>query len=143
MTDVLDAAALVALVRREPGAPEVREILRQGQAAVTAVNFAEANDALGRRSEIPAVDLERTLGAGEHGAYAVIPTDAPAAWRAATLRRRHYHRRDRPLSLADCHCLAAVGSGDRLVTSDRALLDAARDEGVAVVALPDSHGRRG
>ena len=41
------------------------------------------------------------------------------------------------LSLADCFLLAAVGPGDRLATSDRAVLRVADVEGLDAVPIPD------
>jgi len=40
VTEVLDASALVALVREEPAAAEVEEVLRRGEAAIAAINLA-------------------------------------------------------------------------------------------------------
>jgi predicted nucleic acid-binding protein len=49
----------------------------------------------------------------------------------------------RPLSLADCVALAtALALGQRLATSDPALIATARDETCDVVALLDARGRR-
>ncbi|MCP9490662.1 MAG: PIN domain-containing protein [Solirubrobacteraceae bacterium MAG38_C4-C5] len=143
MTDVLDAAALVAFVRLEPAHAEVEKILLSGSAAISAINLGEAVDTLHRRHGVPRERLDAVLQPLLDDPLLVLPVEARVAWRAAALRRVHYHRTRRPLSLADCCCLAgAAGHGDVVVTSDRPLLDAAREEGVAVVALPDSRGRR-
>ena len=65
-----------------------------------------------------------------------IPATRPLAERAALIRARHYHRRDRDVSLADCFALAAapgrrrrdVGHGDRA---------GCPSGGVDVIALPN------
>lgn len=70
----------------------------------------------------------------------VIPVSGELAWSAAHLRARHYHRRDRPLSLADCIALATSIEFGGLATADALLAQVARDEGVDVVGLPNSEG---
>jgi hypothetical protein len=63
------------------------------------------------------------------------------AWRAGSLRARHYHRRSTPLSLADCFLLAAAGPEEAVATSDPGVAEVARLEDIGVIALPDSAGR--
>jgi PIN domain nuclease of toxin-antitoxin system len=133
---LLDASALIALLRDEPGAPQVELVLRQGDAGMTAVNLAEALDVLGRRHRVLRVSLRDTLAPLIGLALAVWPVDEALAWRAADLRGRHYHRRDAPLSLADCLLLAAAGPTDAIVTADDALERVARAEGIEVVGVP-------
>ena len=70
----------------------------------------------------------------------VISVSGELAWSAAHLRARHYHRRDRPLSLADCIALATSIEFGGLATADALLAQVARDEGVDVVGLPNSEG---
>ncbi len=137
----LDASCLTALIGDEPAAAEVEMLLRRGDAAVTAINLAEAADVLGRRHGI---DLGRARGVieGLEGdALRVVAVDAAIAWRAAALRTRHYHREQCPLSLADCVLLGAPGSDEAIATSDAAVLGVATREDIHSVALPDSHGR--
>lgn len=64
------------------------------------------------------------------------------AVRAADVRVRQYSRRDRDVSLADCIVIATAGPGEAVATSDRALARVARAEGLDVLALPNSRGRR-
>ena len=63
--------------------------------------------------------------------------DEPAA---ASLRATatHYHGARRPLSLADCICLAAARRGDRVATADGPMLETAEIEGIATVPLASS-----
>lgn len=141
MSTLLDASALVAFVRGEPAAEEVADVLRSGQAAVAAVNVAEVVDVLVRRIGLPedevGVALDRLVALLE-----VRPIDVGLARRAGEIRVRRYSRDAAPLSLADCHCVAAAGPDDVVLSSDGPLLWAAQAEGVAVRGLPDSRGRR-
>lgn len=73
---------------------------------------------------------------------AVAVSDERVAWLAAELRARHYHKKDCPLSMADCFLLAHAVAGDgALATSDPDLARIARAEGATVVPLPDREGR--
>lgn len=143
MTDFLDASALVALSADEPAAAEVERIMRAGQAAMTASNLSEVVDVLQRVERRPLETIRAALGILLDGALTIVPVDADLGWRAGEVRARRYHRTRSPLSLADCHLLAAAfAAPDTLATSDHALARAARAEGIEVVALPNSRGRR-
>jgi predicted nucleic acid-binding protein len=141
---LMDAYGLVALVADEPAADEVERILREGGSRVVAVNLAEAID-ICRRSH--GLSQDETRAAFEpltlSGTLAVAISGEAEAWLAADLRTSHYHRQQRPLSMADCFLLAhAVAAGEALATSDPDLAEVARIEDVTVVALPDRAGRR-
>jgi len=139
---LLDAAALIAFLRAEPAQAEVEALLREADAAICAVNLAEVVDRLARRGRLPVERIEAVLAGLIDVTLVVIACETAHAMRAGTLRARHYHRRNAPLSLGDCVLLATATDGDALVTSDRALLRVARVEGIETVALPDSTGRR-
>jgi uncharacterized protein with PIN domain len=144
VTLLLDAFALIALLRGEPAAGEVETILRRGGAAMTAINLAEALDVLQR---VDGIDRERLDALTEplmQQSIALVPIDERLARDAAGMRARHYHRTRAPLSLADCVLLAAAAAlPDRTIaTGDPALAAAARTEGIEVSALPDPRGRR-
>jgi uncharacterized protein with PIN domain len=139
---VLDAYPLIALLRAEPAADEVEAILREGNAALSAVNLAEALDVLERRFGVPNRELRSALGLLLSAGLEVRPVSEALAWRAAELRARWYARQGSELSLADCFALASVAEDDRLATADRPLAEAARAEGLAVMPLPDSQGQR-
>lgn len=141
MSSLLDASALVAFVRGEPAADEVADALRSGRAAVAAVNVAEVIDVLVRRIGLPEHDVDVAIGR-LLALLEVRPVDAAMARRAGAVRARRYERTASPLSLADCHCVAAAGADDVVLSSDALLLRAAEAEGVAVHGLPDSRGRR-
>jgi PIN domain nuclease of toxin-antitoxin system len=141
---LLDAYALVALVVDEPAADEVESLLRERDCGSVVANLAEAIDISHRVHGLPLDDIREALEPlllG--GSLSVVVSDESDAWRAAELRGRHYERKTRALSLADCFLLAhAMAAGDGIATADPPLADAARVEGVALVALPDSAGRR-
>ncbi|MFL5930178.1 MAG: PIN domain-containing protein [Gaiellaceae bacterium] len=141
---LLDAYAVVALIADEPAAGEVEELLRAGDCRVVVANFAEAIDVSQRIHAMSLVDVGTILEPlFLTGAIATLSSQREDAWRAADLRGRHYHRRSRQLSLADCFLLgAAVDSGDVVATADPPLAAAARSEGLDVIALPDSSGDR-
>lgn len=134
---VLDAYALIALLKGERAAAEVRALLTAGGVAVTAVNLAEVADRLVRADGLPEPDVLRALRLLTDSRLDVRPVDHATALRAAAIRGRRYHRTRSPLSLADCVCLAAAGEGERIATADRPLLRAAEAEEIPVIALPE------
>ena len=142
MASILDAFALIALALDEPAAADVEATVRRGDCSVSAVNLAEAIDQLGRVHGHSMDELRGAIGPVLGEAISVVVADEEVAWRAAELRRRHYRRRHSELSLADCVALSIARKGDRLVTSDPPLARAARAEGIDVLAVPDTFGRR-
>lgn len=137
---LLDAYALVALLADEPAADNVESLLRADDCGVALFNLAEAIDVTQRvhhlgPDEVRAV-VEPLLG----GVLALVIPTAGHAWRAAEIRVRHYDRRARALSLADCFLMAAATVDDQIATADPPLADAARDEDVRVIGLPDRAG---
>jgi uncharacterized protein with PIN domain len=142
---VLDAQAIVAFLVDEPAKPEVEALLLDEveRAAVSAGNLAEAVDVLTRIHGNGAKIVLERLDWLEVGGLNVVPVDSDIGRRAGSLRARHYDRASRPVSLGDCLALAtAIRRGTRLATADPHLLAMAGDEGVEVLALPDSRGRR-
>jgi ribonuclease VapC len=94
---VLDASALIAFIRREPGADKVAKVLPVS--CISAVNLAET---LGKMVE-HGKPLEETAYQIERLRIAVIPFDEPQARVAASLWRS---TRDVGMSLGDRACLA-------------------------------------
>lgn len=139
---LLDAYALVALTVDEPAAGEVETLLRKGHARVVVTNLAEAIDVSQRVHGLTADDVRTVLEPLVlTEALTVVASQEPDAWLAAQLRARHYERRTRALSLADCFLLVhALADESPIATADPPLADAARSEGVRVIALPDSAG---
>jgi PIN domain nuclease of toxin-antitoxin system len=140
----LDAYALVALVGDEAAAEEVEAILRQGEARVVVVNLAEAVDISQRVHHLSARDVRAALEPLLLGrVLSAAVSDEVQAWLAAELRIKHFDKKTRALSMADCFLLAhALADGGPIATADPPLAEVARAEGVAVVALPDSSGTR-
>jgi predicted nucleic acid-binding protein len=133
---LLDAFALIALMADEPAADEVETLLRRGEAAITAVNLAEALDVLQRVQGIPRQRLDEITMplVGERMTFIAI--DEQIARDAADIRARRYHRTRAPISLADCVLLAATGESDSLATADGPLIRVAEAENTRVIALP-------
>lgn len=136
MTVLLDAFALIALLGDEPAAGDVEALLRGGEAAVTAVNLAEALDVLQRGEGISRSRLDELIAPLISDRIRLIAIEYQIAAAAADIRARHYHRVRAPLSLADCLLLAAAGHGDTVATADEPLITAAEAEGIEVKRLP-------
>ncbi len=139
---VLDASAVVAFLVDEPGGAEVLRILHRPVATyISSVNLAEVIDVLGRRT-LDVEHVEREVELLLHGGLEVVAADGTVGRDAGRLRATHYHRRHRNVALGDCFAIATTTRvGGPLVTSDRALAEAAGSEGVEVVLIEDSEGR--
>ena len=137
---VLDSYAVLALLKDEPAAVKVAKLLEDGdEVRLTAVGMAEVLDHLVR---IVSADPEdAALDVAQLGLAEALPTDAEAGLRAGLLRARHYHRRHRAVSLADCIAAdAARTAAGRIATSDPHLLDLCVEEGIDTLPLPDTTG---
>jgi len=139
---LLDAQGLVALLADEPAADEVEEILESSGAAITSVNLAEAIDISERGLGIEAAIVHRAITTLRDSLLHVVPCGEDDAWRAGDLRARRYHRDRAPISIADSFLIAAAGPGDAVASADTAVVVVARAEGLDVIPLPDSNGRR-
>lgn len=139
---VLDAQAIVALLIAEPAAPEVRDLLRESP-SISAMNWSEVVDNLVRTKGRTYDEVAQRLDLLLVGGLRVIALDEPIGRASGRLRAAHYHRRERPISHADCVALAtAQALAEPLATSDPALAAVSVAAGVTVVPLPDSTGRR-
>ncbi len=137
---VLDAYAVLALLKNEPAAATVEKLLRRDpRCALTTLGVAEVLDHLIR---LAGVDQESAvLDVAQLGLAPPFVIDAYVATHSALLRARHYHRRHRAVSLADCVAAeVARRNGTAVVTSDPHLLDTCDAEGIAHLALPDTNG---
>jgi predicted nucleic acid-binding protein len=136
---LLDANALIAVFLGEPAMEKVLEILRRGKAAMAATNVAEVFDVSARRHGLPVSRVADLLEPLLEGPLTPIAVDPDLARRAGEVRLAHYHRKRRPLSLADCVLLAAAtGPKDRIATSDSDVLAVAAELGIETIALPPS-----
>ena len=138
---VLDSYAVLALLKGEPAAGDVQRIVEDDEDSfLTPLGVAEVLDHLVRLAN--AEEEEAVLDLAQLGLAASIPVDSDLASRAGLLRARHYHRKSRAVSLADCVAAeTARPSGCRLASADPHLLDLCRDESIAVIPLPDSKSR--
>jgi predicted nucleic acid-binding protein len=136
---LLDANALIAVIRAERAMDQVLAILREGAAAITTVNLAEVFDSVARRAGLPHARIADVIEPLVEGPLRPIPVDVELARRAAEIRSAHYHRKRQPLSLADCILLAAAsGPKDRIATSDSDVLTVAAELGIETIELPPS-----
>ena len=118
MTAVLDASALLALLKGEPGAERVAEALERG-AYLSAVNLAEVLSRLADWGEDPAEAQARMAQVGLLGAAVeVLPFTGEDALEVARLRAL---TRAYGLSFGDRACLAlARRLGLPALTAERA-----------------------
>jgi predicted nucleic acid-binding protein len=133
---LLDAYALIAFMVGGPATRQVREILREGDAAVATTNLVEVLDVSQRVHRVPIPRALEVLEPLLEGPLTAIPLDLAVARRAAQIRARHYHRSSRPISLADAVLIASAAHGDRIATADPDVLAVAAAENIESVALP-------
>ena len=136
---ILDAYAVIAYLRAEPAATEVKPLLKRPGAALTTVGVAEVLDHLIR---IVGVDEEdATLDVAQLGLLDGIPVSPTLGAAAGRLRARRYHRSRCTVSMADCIAAEAARARDApLATSDPHLLELCHAEEIAHIALPGSDG---
>jgi PIN domain nuclease of toxin-antitoxin system len=138
---VLDAYAVLAYLKDEAAATEVRAILDVRGRTLTSLGVAEAIDHLMRI--VGTDEEEATLDLAQLGLLDGIPVDSTVAIAAGRLRARHYHRTRCAVSLADCVAAEVARSRQQpLATSDPHMLDVCHTEGVAVAVLASSDGTR-
>lgn len=136
---ILDAYAVLALLKGEPAAGEVQSLIEAGGSGLTAIGTAEVLDHLVR--VVGANEEDAVLDLAQLGLDAPTPISDQLSQAAGLLRARHYHRSRRAVSLADCVAAAVAGdTGRSLATSDPHLLDLCDDEGIPITVLADSGG---
>ena len=139
MSLILDAYAVIALLKGEPAATFVQELIEHGDCRLTTLGVAEIVDHLVRLVGVE--EDQAVLDLAQLGLTNADPLDPTTALRAGLLRARHYHRRTRAVSLADCVLAqSAADSSGAVVTSDPHLLDLCREERIEIIALPDTSG---
>lgn len=136
---VLDAYAVLAYLKGERGADEVRPLLGAGNASLTAVGVAEVMDHLVRLAG--ADEEDAALDLAQLGLLDGIAVDSTIGAAAGRLRARHYRLTRCPISLADC-VAAEVARARRqpLATADLPLLDVCHAEGIDITVLTTSNG---
>ena len=140
---VLDAGPVIDLLLDAPSAGEIAGALRDAESLrISVVNVAEVIDVTRRVHGASAEDAASAVDRFLDEVARPVAATREQAERAADIRARYYHRRDRDVSLADCFVIAAAEPGDAVATSDAALARVARAEGLDVLALPNARGRR-
>lgn len=137
---VLDAYAVLAFLKGETAAPEVRSLLEGPEpTALTVVGLAEVLDHLIR---IVGVDEEdASLDLAQLDLLDPVPVDGRAAAAAGRLRARWYHRTRCAVRLADCVAAEAARVLEaRLATADPHLLDVCHAEAIETHRLTASDG---
>lgn len=136
---VLDAYAVLAFLRAEPAATEVKALLKRGEAALTALGVGEVLDHLVRI--VGADEEDATLDLAQLGLLDGVPVSPDLGAAAGRLRGRRYHRSRSAVSMADCIAAEAARSrNEPLATSDPHLLDLCHGEDIARLVLPKSDG---
>ena len=139
---VVDTGPIVSVMLDDPAAAEVSSALDGRECSVSVVNVFEVLDVLIRVHRAPVNDASEALDRFLADVARPIPATRALAERAALLRARHYQRRDRDVSFADCFAIAAAMPDAEVATSDTAIARVARAEGLQVIALPNARGRR-
>ena len=137
MPRVLDASAMIALARNEPGAPVVIDALIQPGNPCYAhhENLCEVYYTTARRSgdDHATLTVEELLGTA--GVVPFATPDLEFLWEVGRLRARITGER-LAASLADCYCIATARAlGCELLTADRGEFEPIVALGLAQVAF--------
>lgn len=139
---VVDTGPIVSVLIDDGAAGEVAAALDGRHCGVCVVNVGEVLDVLIRVHRTPVDDASEALDRFLADVARPIPATRALSEQAALLRARHYHRRDRDVSLADCFAIATALPDADIATSDPAIAHVARAEGIEVISLPNPRGRR-
>ena len=121
---VLDASALIAMLKEEPGGDQVAEVIKD--CCMCVVNFAEVISyfAFAGYSQNQVAEILRPLPID------LVPADADLSWAAGLLRPK---TKQAGLSLGDRYCLALAKRNDSdVLTADQSWEQIADDVGVRV-----------
>ena len=139
---VVDTGPIVSVLLGDGAAAEVASALEGRECSVSVVNVAEVLDVLIRVHRTPIEDASEAVDRFLDEVARPITTTRSLAEAAALIRVRHYHRRDRDVSLADCFAIATAHPDGDVATSDAAVARVADAEGFGVIRLPNARGRR-
>lgn len=129
MSYVLDASAVLALLKSEPGHERIAALMAGADCTICAVNWAETASKLADSGQ-PVAAVNATLAALSP---IVIPFDAAHAAECGLLRPATRHL---GLSLGDRACLALARlSKGTAITADRPWLQAAEPLGIAIECI--------
>jgi uncharacterized protein len=142
-----DASALVKRYVREAGSAAVRGLLAADVAVTSRLTEVEIASALARRAregDMTPAERDRALAAlgADIPSLYVVELLPAVVGRAVDLVRRRTLRAGDAVQLASClETQARVGQALAFIVGDRRLAEAARDEGLEVVALAGSAPR--
>jgi len=138
---ILDAYAVLAILKDEPAATEARPLLDGTDSVLTALGVAEVFDHLVRVAG--ADEDEAALDIAQLGLFDGISVNSTIGAAAGRLRARRYHRTSCSVSLSDCVAAEVARSRQEpLATSDPHLLDVCHAESIPVIVLTGSTGSR-
>lgn len=131
---VLDASVIIAGLT-DPATTIFEDLFRgQEVGRVSTVNVAEVVDVLVRTHGIDQADVIDAIDILIEGGMTIDGLSARQALAAGAIRARHFDRRTRAVSMADCVVVAlAADVGEPIASTDGALLDMAAAEGVATL----------
>ena len=132
---LLDAYAVVAFLTGGPAAPQVRAILREGNAALATANLCEALYVSERRVGIPVHRAIEALDPLLGTTITLLGLDLDISHRAAEIRVIHYNRQTRPISLADAILIASAAREHAIATADPDVIAVADEEHLDTVRL--------
>lgn len=144
MTRYFDASALVKRYVRETGSVMVRRLLASGIVATSRLSEVEVASGIAHRARegaFTAARRDRVLAALQRDmpAFAIVEVIPGVTADARALLLRHPLRASDAIQLASCLFLQRqLNQPVPLMAFDQRLLDAARAEGVAVVATSSS-----
>lgn len=137
---VLDAAALIAVMKDEPAADVVSDLLH-GSTAISSVNYCEVVDHLLRVAGVDRDWIDSTLAPVVNSSLDIVAMHASTADQAAQVRAHFYDAQSCPISLADSFAIATAQMlRAPLATSDRAVTKILMELDHEVIALPNSRG---
>lgn len=131
---VLDASVIIAGLI-DPSVTIFDDLLR-GPAVgrVSTVNVAEVVDVLMRTHGVDQEDVIDAIDILIEGGLTIDDLSARQALAAGAIRTRHFDRRTRAVSMADCVVVAlAAEVGEPVASTDGILLEVAAAEGVATM----------
>ena len=132
---LLDSSGLIDLLIDGPGGAAVEDLLRQEDVAIPSPNLAEVVDVMQRRYELAEDELRRAVEPLVDSTLALHEPDAGDAWRAGSIRARHY-RRNRAVSMCDAILVGCgAGAAATVAWGDRLLLEIATSERVELIEL--------
>lgn len=131
---------MLAFLGGEHAAIHVQALIESEDAvALTVLGITEVLDNLVRHAGLE--EDETALDLAQLGLANPPDLGPQIATGAGLMRARHYDRRTRALSLADCVAAETARTcGAALASADGPLLETCTTEAIAVIVLPDSNG---